>query len=114
MLLLIGNVSFSNAKLSEINMMIVLQSFVIGILAMVLFNYAVQLLGAAETAAFAALIHILALLGGMLILCEAVTPQKWGVILVVSGVFLASGFLTSPSQQHRIKPAKPLYEDKHS
>ena len=94
MLFLTGSVSFSNTSLSEITVMIVLQSFVIGILAMVLFNHAVQLLGAAETAAFGALTPILALLGGMAILGEAVTPLKFGgVILVASGVLLASGFL---------------------
>jgi drug/metabolite transporter (DMT)-like permease len=92
-LLFSGNVSFSNTNFSEITIMIVLQSFVIGILAMVLFNYAVQFLGAAETAAFGALTPILALIGGMIILGEAVTPLKFGgVILVASGVFLASGF----------------------
>tara|TARA_B110000027_G_scaffold130587_1_gene153609 strand:+ start:933 stop:1892 length:960 start_codon:yes stop_codon:yes gene_type:complete len=93
-LLFTGSISFSDTNFSEIMIMIVLQSFVIGILAMVLFNYAVQFLGAAETAAFGALTPILALVGGMIILGEAVTPLKFGgVILVASGVFLASGFL---------------------
>ena len=93
-LLFTESISFSDTNFSEIMIMIVLQSFVIGILAMVLFNYAVQFLGAAETAAFGALTPILALVGGMIILGEAVTPLKFGgVILVASGVFLASGFL---------------------
>ena len=94
MLLLAGNVSFANTSLSEITVMIALQSFVIGILAMVLFNYAVQLLGAAETAAFGALTPILALLGGVLFLGESVTYLKiFGIILVAVGVFLASGII---------------------
>lgn len=90
MLLLTGNVSFSNTTLGEITVMIVLQSFVIDILAMVLFNYAVQLLGAA----FAALTSIFALLGGITLLGETVTPLEFlGVILVASGIFLASSIL---------------------
>ena len=107
MLLLTGNVSFANTSLSEITVMIALQSFVIGILAMILFNYAVQLLGAAETAAFGALTPILALLGGMIILGETVAPLKFGgVILVASGVLLASGFLNKSQPTTRNETRK--------
>jgi len=80
--------------LRDIVVMIVIQSFVIGILAMFLFGYAVQILGAAETAAFGALTPILTLLGGVALLGETVTPLKIvGVALVAAGVFLASGVL---------------------
>lgn len=76
--------------------MIVLQSFIIGILATFLFGYALQIIGAAETAAFAALTPILALLGGVAFLGETVTPLKvFGVALVAAGVFLASGALSN-------------------
>ena len=95
LLLATGNVSFAKASLGDIIVMIVLQSFVIGILAMFLFGYAVQILGAAETAAFGALTPILALLGGVAFLGETVTPLKIvGVALVAAGVFLASGVLS--------------------
>lgn len=95
LLLATGNVSFAKASLGDITVMIVLQSFVIGILAMFLFGYAVQILGAAETAAFGALTPILALLGGVAFLGETVTPLKIaGVALVAAGVFLASGVLS--------------------
>jgi drug/metabolite transporter (DMT)-like permease len=95
LLLASGNVSFATASLLDIAVMIVLQSFVIGILAMFLFGYAVQILGAAETAAFGALTPILALLGGVVFLDETVTPLKVaGVALVAAGVFLASGVLS--------------------
>ncbi|MDE0783274.1 MAG: DMT family transporter, partial [Planktomarina sp.] len=71
------------------------QSFVMGILAMLLFTYAVRLLGAAQTAAFGALIPILALLGGVVFLGEEVTALKLvGVALVALGVFLASGLFS--------------------
>ena len=74
--------------------MVLLQGFIIAILAMVLYGYAVRLLGAAQSAAFGALTPILALLGGIALLGETVTPLKViGVILVAIGVFLASGIV---------------------
>ena len=89
-----GNVSFSTSNSSDIAVMIVLQGFVIGILAMILFGIAVRLLGAAETAAFGALTPILTLLGGVVFLGETVTPLKvFGIALVAAGVFVASGVL---------------------
>jgi drug/metabolite transporter (DMT)-like permease len=90
-----GNVSFANVNLADIAVMIVLQSFIIGILAMFLFSYAVQILGAAETAAFGALTPMLALLGGVAFLGETVTVLKVvGIALVAVGVFLASGVMS--------------------
>ncbi|MEO9781825.1 MAG: DMT family transporter [Sedimentitalea sp.] len=95
LLLATGSVSFAGATLQDVTVMIVLQSFIIGILAMFLFGYAVQILGAAETAAFGALTPILALLGGVYFLGETVTPLKVvGIALVAVGVFLASGVLS--------------------
>lgn len=86
---------FQGATWGGIVTMIILQSFVIGILAMFLFGYAVGQLGAAETAAFGALTPILALLGGAAFLGEEVTILKaLGVCLVAAGVFLASGVLS--------------------
>ncbi|MHA6263515.1 DMT family transporter [Arenibacterium sp. CAU 1754] len=102
LLLATGNVTFATASLGDVTVMIVLQSFIIGILAMFLFGYAVQILGAAETAAFGALTPILALLGGVAFLGETVTPLKvGGVVLVAAGVFLASGVLS----KSRLAPA---------
>jgi drug/metabolite transporter (DMT)-like permease len=100
LLLVSGNVSFTEANWDGIAAMIVMQSFVIGIMATVLFSYAVRLLGAAEFAAFGALTPILALLGGVLFLGEALTYLKiFGVILVAVGVFLASGITRKFSSQ---------------
>ena len=94
LLLLSGNVSFATANWGDIAVMMVIQSLIIGILAMVLFSYAVRLLGAAEASAFGALTPILALLGGVMFLGETVGPLKvFGVVLVAAGVFLASGIL---------------------
>ena len=92
--------SFTEANWGDIAVMIVIQSFVIGIMAMVLFSYAVRLLGAAESAAFGALTPILVLLGGVLFLGESVTYLKiFGIILVAVGVFLASGITRKYSPQ---------------
>ena len=92
-----GNVTFANSGTSSIIVMIVLQSFVIGILATIFFNYAVKILGAAETGAFGALTPILALVGGIFLLDEPFEPFKiFGVTLVAFGVLLASGLLDKP------------------
>ena len=97
-LFLTGNVNFSTKQLDDIILMIIIQSLVIGILAAVLFNYAVKLLGAAQTGAFGALTPILSLVGGIFLLNEKVTfIAAFGVVLVASGVFLASGI------QHKSK-----------
>ena len=94
--LLSGNVTFSKVTLLDIASMIFLQSFVIAILAMILFSYAVKQLGAAQTAAFGALTPVLALLGGVFFLGEAFSITKMiGVALVAGGVLLASGTLSS-------------------
>ena len=93
-LLIFGDVSFQHANLSNIFLMIVLHSFIVGILAMLLFTYAVKILGAAQTAAFGALTPILSMLGGIFLLDEIITPVKLlGICLVTIGVLFASGAL---------------------
>lgn len=89
-----GNVTFDQASHRDIGVMIVIQSFVVGILAMLLYSFAVRSLGAAQTGAFGALTPILALLGGIVFLAETTTALTVvGVCLVAAGVFLASGVL---------------------
>ena len=74
--------------------MIFLQGILIAIVAMLLYNFAVQQLGAAQTAAFGALTPVLALIGGFVFLNENITLTKiLGIILVSIGVVLASGIL---------------------
>ena len=75
--------------------MIILHSVIIGILAMLLFTYAVNQLGAAQTAAFGAITPILSMLGGIILLDELITPSKLlGICLVTTGVLFASGALS--------------------
>ena len=93
LLFLSGNVTFSESTGREIILMMIHQSFIIGILATFLYNFSIQKLGAAESGAFGALTPILALLGGISLLEETFEPLKViGIILVVIGVLLASGF----------------------
>jgi drug/metabolite transporter (DMT)-like permease len=93
-LVIFGDVSFQHANLSNILLMIILHSFIVGILAMLLFTYAVKILGAAQTAAFGALTPILSMLGGIFLLDEIITPVKLlGICFVTVGVLFASGAL---------------------
>lgn len=93
-LLLTGKVTFHDVSAFDIGITIFIQSLVIGILATILFNYGVRLIGASEMGAFGALTPILAMMGGILFLNESVPAIKMaGIFLVAIGVFLASGIL---------------------
>ena len=93
-LLLTGRVNFSDVSAFDIGITIFIQSLIIGILATILFNYGVRLIGASEMGAFGALTPILAMLGGILFLNESVSVIKMaGIFFVAIGVFLASGIV---------------------
>ncbi len=94
-ILLWMGVPFEGAGTQEIVVMGLLQGLLMGFLSLLLYGYAVQQLGAAETGAFGALVPILALVGGAVFLDEQVDGVKVaGVALVAVGVFMASGILT--------------------
>ena len=100
-LLLTGRVNFSDVSAFEIGITIFIQSLIIGILATILFNYGVRLIGASEMGAFGALTPILAMMGGILFLNESVPIIKMaGIFLVAIGVFLASGVLNHKNYQN--------------
>ena len=101
-LLLTGKVNFSNVSAFDIGITIFIQSLIIGILATILFNYGVRLIGASEMGAFGALTPILAMIGGILFLNESVPIIKMtGIFLVAIGVFLASGILNHKNYQNK-------------
>ena len=101
-LLLTGKVTFHDVSAFDIGITIFIQSLVIGILATILFNYGVRLIGASEMGAFGALTPILAMMGGILFLNESVPAVKVaGVFLVAIGVFLASGILKQKNNQNK-------------
>ena len=100
-LLLTGRVNFNDVSVFDIGITIVIQSLIIGILATILFNYGVRLIGASEMGAFGALTPILAMLGGIMFLDETVPAIKMiGIFLVAIGVFLASGILKDKSNKN--------------
>ena len=100
-LLLTGRVNFNDVSAFDIGITIVIQSLIIGILATILFNYGVRLIGASEMGAFGALTPILAMLGGIMFLDETVPAIKMvGIFLVAIGVFLASGILKGKSYKN--------------
>ena len=99
-LLLTGRVSFSDVSFFDIGVTIFIQSLIIGIIATLLFNYGVRLIGASEMGAFGALTPILAMLGGILFLNESVPGIKVaGIFFVAIGVFLASGIVKQKSYE---------------
>ena len=99
-LLLTGRVNFSDVSAFDIGVTIFIQSLIIGILATVLFNYGVRLIGASEMGAFGALTPILAMLGGIFFLNESVPGIKMvGIFFVAIGVFLASGIVKQKSYE---------------
>ena len=101
-LLLTGKVTFHDVSAFDIGITIFIQSLVIGILATILFNYGVRLIGASEMGAFGALTPILAMMGGILFLNESVPVVKMaGIFLVAIGVFLASGILKQRDNQNK-------------
>ncbi len=70
------------------------QGVLSGFLATFTFFYAVARIGAARTAAFAALVPVLAALGGWVVLGEPIGGAKAvGIVIVATGVALASGVL---------------------
>ena len=101
-LLLTGKVTFHDVSAFDIGITIFIQSLVIGILATILFNYGVRLIGASEMGAFGALTPILAMIGGILFLNESVPIIKMtGIFFVAIGVFLASGILNHKNYQNK-------------
>ncbi|MEO0914155.1 MAG: DMT family transporter, partial [Pseudomonadota bacterium] len=87
-------ISFAGISGTTILIQIVFQGVLSGFVASFTFFYAIHHLGASRTAAFAALVPILAALGGWLWLDE---PIGWikatGIGIVATGVLLASGIL---------------------
>lgn len=72
----------------------VFQGFMAGFVANFTFLYAVRTLGSAITAAAAAMVPVIAAIGGWIFLDEPITPLKWlGILIVAGGVALASGII---------------------
>ena len=99
LLFIFGEINFSNKTTVEITSMALLQGILIAVVALVLYSIAVREIGAAQTAAFGALTPILSLIGGLILLNESVFFNKTvGIILVTSGVVMASGIFERKSK----------------
>lgn len=97
-LILSGNISFSEVSWHQIANMSILQGVLNAVVALLLYSIAVRQIGTAQAGAFGALTPILALLGGAIFLNETVTMIKtFGVVLVASGVLMASGVFEKKS-----------------
>lgn len=97
-LILSGNISFSEVSWYQIVNMSILQGVLNAVVALLLYSIAVRQIGTAQAGAFGALTPILALLGGAIFLNETVTMIKtFGVVLVASGVLMASGVFEKKS-----------------
>ena len=97
-LILSGNISFSEVSWYQIANMSILQGVLNAVVALLLYSIAVRQIGTAQAGAFGALTPILALLGGAMFLNETVTMIKtFGVVLVASGVLMASGVFEKKS-----------------
>lgn len=86
---------FSSIPLKTLLVQGFFQGVLSGFLATLTFFYAVTHLGASRTAAFAALVPVLAAIGGSIFLNEPVGLLKsLGIAIVASGVALASGVVS--------------------
>ena len=91
-LALVQGVSFSDIPTGDLILQIVFQGVLSGFVASYTYFHAIREFGASRTAAFAALVPVLAALGGWVFLGEALGPLKAaGILVVVAGVVLASG-----------------------
>ncbi|MHA3913532.1 DMT family transporter [Halovulum sp. GXIMD14793] len=92
---LFTGVDFTGVPAQTLIIQIVFQGFLSGFVAVFTYFYAIQYIGASRTAAFAALVPVMAALGGWALLNE---PIGWikamGIVVVALGVTLASGAVT--------------------
>jgi drug/metabolite transporter (DMT)-like permease len=89
---LVHGTNFSAVPLNTIAVQVVLQGVLSGFLATFTYLYCVRHFGAAKTAAYGALVPVMATIGAWLILGEAIGLFKsLGIVVVCTGVALASG-----------------------
>ena len=92
LLFLFGNISFLTVSWTQIVNMSILQGVLNAIIALLFYSIAIRQIGSAQAGAFGALTPILALIGGVVFLGEAVSLVKViGIMVVAFGVLMASG-----------------------
>jgi drug/metabolite transporter (DMT)-like permease len=89
---LLSGVNFSGQDAGFLAFQVIMQGVLSGFVATFTYGYTVSTLGASRTAASAALVPVLAAIGGLVFLGEPVSAAKWaGIAVVAAGVALASG-----------------------
>lgn len=92
---LVKGVDFGGIPTRTLLIQMFFQGFLSGFVSTFTYFYAVTHLGASRTAAFAALVPIMAAFGGWVVLGEAIDPAKGiGIAVVALGVTFASGALS--------------------
>jgi drug/metabolite transporter (DMT)-like permease len=78
--------------LLEASKQIIYQGILVGVISLITYNRAMQLIGASEAASFAAFVPVMATLLAIVFLQEIPSRNDWILVLLMSvGVFLASG-----------------------
>ena len=91
---LVKCINFGGIPAQTLGLQILLQGVLSGFLATFTYLYCVQYFGAAKTAAYGALVPVLAALGAWVFLAEPIGAFKsLGILVVCTGVALASGAL---------------------
>ncbi len=89
-----GQGTLATAPLNDLLLQTLIQGIVAGILGLVVYSIAIKNLGAAQAAAFAALVPVLSTVGGAVFLDEALAPATVAAAaLAAVGVVLASGLV---------------------
>ena len=89
---LVQGTSFSSVPWQTVAVQTVLQGVLSGFLATFTYLYCVRYFGAAKTAAYGALVPVMAAIGAWLVLGESIgTFKSIGIVVVCTGVALASG-----------------------
>ncbi|MEM8788853.1 MAG: DMT family transporter [Pseudomonadota bacterium] len=91
---MVWGTNFTSVPAPTLLIQVIFQGLLSGFVATFTFFYAVQTIGASRTAAFAALVPVMAALGGWAFLDEPIGAAKTvGILVVAVGVALASGAL---------------------
>jgi drug/metabolite transporter (DMT)-like permease len=91
---LVAGVRFGAHEWQFLAFQVLMQGVLSGFVASFTYGYVVNVLGTSPAAASAALVPVLAAIGGLVFLGEPVSPAKWaGIVVVAAGVALASGAL---------------------
>jgi len=84
---------------TELMMLVLLQGVLSGVVSIIAFTRAVQILGAGRTAVFPAIVPVVAILIGIPVAHEIPTPLQWiGVAVVLVGLLSIMGIVRWPGQ----------------